>query len=223
MKIRSPSALALAAALALPPGVSAQARIPLCPDLTLVGAVSEPRGDYEPIVHIDSVTAQAVHLTYSTEVAGPSGIVHTRSRRAVLLTDLADATNLAPWFGPGVARTIPGMTAIGPSRAVLRALKAGDTVRLGVLTREGSTLPARRESHPNAYEAVATYPLHRVEAEPVGVAVTLNGEKVTLPAIHVAGTYFDERAEFYFYDPPYKPVGRRNEVVVPLPDFTEDK
>ena len=67
-------------------------------------------------------------------------------------------------------------------------------------------LPARRESHPNAYEAVATYPLHRVEAEPVGVAVTLNGEKVTLPAIHVAGTYFDERAEFYFLDDEENPL-----------------
>jgi len=42
-----------------------------------------------------------------------------------------------------------------------------------------------------------------------------------LGALNRKGIKHVEQAEFYFYDPPYKIVGRRNEVVVHLPGFTE--
>jgi outer membrane protein OmpA-like peptidoglycan-associated protein len=193
-------------AMLLPGTASAQTRIPLCPGLTYVGSVSEPAGDYEPIVKVDAVTARAVELSYSAQVQTSSGIVNNDTKRTVLLEDLAHATIEAPWFSPTMARTIPGTTAMGPSRAVLRALKAGDTVKLAVFTRGASSLPARRDVHPNAYENVATYPLHRVEPQPVGVPVTVNGEKVSLPAIHVAGTYFDERTELFLLDDEDNPI-----------------
>src|SRR4051812_41650884 len=112
-------------ALLLPASSRAQTRIPLCPGLTYVGSVSEPAGDYEPIVKIDAVTTRAVELSYSAQVQTSSGIVNNDSKRTVLLEDLANATLEAPWFSPTMARTIPGATAMGPSRAVLRALKAG--------------------------------------------------------------------------------------------------
>lgn len=195
-----------ASVLLLPAAVPAQTRIPLCPGLTYVSSVSGPAGDYEPIVTIDTVTARAVELSYSAQVQTSSGIVDIDAKRTVLLEDLANATLEAPWFSATMARTIPGTTAMGPSRAVLRALKAGDTVRLGVFTQGGSSLPARREVHPNAYESVATYPLHRVEPQPVGIPVTVNGEKVTLPAIHAAGTYFDEHVEFFLLDDEDNPM-----------------
>jgi outer membrane protein OmpA-like peptidoglycan-associated protein len=193
-------------AMLLPASVPAQTRIPLCPGLTYVGSVSEPAGDYEPIVKVDAVTARAVELSYSAQIQTSSGIVNNDTKRTVLLDDLANATIEAPWFSPTMARTIPGTTAMGPSRAVLRALKAGDTVKLGVFTRGGSDLPARRDVHPNAYENVAIYPLHRVEPQPVMIPVTVNGEKVTLPAIHAAGTYFDEHAEFFLLDDEDNPI-----------------
>jgi len=193
----------------VPAAVPAQTRIPLCPGLTYVGAVSEPAGDYEPILKVDAVTARAVELTYSSQVPTASGLINNITKRTVLLEDLANATLEAPWFSPTMARTIPGTTAMGPSRAVLRALKAGDTVRLGVFTRAASSLPATRDVHPNAYENVAIYPLHRVEPQPVGVPVTVNGERVTLPAIHVAGTYYDEHAEFFLLDDEDNPISLR--------------
>jgi outer membrane protein OmpA-like peptidoglycan-associated protein len=192
--------------LLLPAALEAQTRIPLCPGLTYVGSVSEPAGDYEPIVKVDAVTARAVELSYSAQVQTSSGIVNNDTKRTVLLEDLANATLEAPWFSPTMARTIPGTTAMGPSRAVLRALKAGDTVKFGVFTRSGSNLPAMRDVHPNAYENVAIYPLHRVEPQPVGIPVTVNGEKVTLPAIHAAGTYFDEHVEFFLLDDENNPI-----------------
>jgi outer membrane protein OmpA-like peptidoglycan-associated protein len=193
-------------ALLLAAPVLGQTRIPLCPGLTFVGSVSEPAGDYEPIVRVQAITARAVELAYSTQVQTSSGIVTNSSKRTVLLEDLANATLEAPWFSPTMARTIPGTTAIGPSRAVLRALKAGDTVRLGVFTRAGSSLPARRDVHPNAYENVAVYPLHRLEPQPVQVPVTVNGEQVMLPAIHAVATYFDEHAEFFVLDDEDNPI-----------------
>src|SRR5690349_8771016 len=122
------------AALLLPAAVTAQTRIPLCPGLTYVGSVSGPGGDYEPIVTVEAVTARAVELSYSAQLQTSSGIVNNDTKRTVLLEDLANATLEAPWFSPTMARTIPGTTAMGPSRAVLRALKAGDTVKLGVFT-----------------------------------------------------------------------------------------
>jgi outer membrane protein OmpA-like peptidoglycan-associated protein len=193
-------------ALLLPASVSAQTRIPLCPGLTYVGSVSGPGGDYEPIVKVDAVTGRSVELTYSAQLQTSSGILNNNTKRTVLLEDLANATLEAPWFSPTMARTIPGTTAMGPSRAVLRALKAGDTVNLGIFTRDGSDLPAKPEVHPNAYENVATYPLHRVEPQPVGVPVTVNGEMVTLPAIHAAGTYFNEHTEVFVLDDEDNPM-----------------
>src|SRR5919201_4810184 len=115
-------------AMLLPAAVPAQTRIPLCPGLTYVGSISDPKGDYEPIVKIDAVTPRAVELTYSAQLQTSSGILNNNTKRTVLLEDLANATLEAPWFSPTMARTIPGATAMGPSRAVLRALKAGDTV-----------------------------------------------------------------------------------------------
>ncbi|HET9725499.1 MAG TPA: OmpA family protein [Gemmatimonadales bacterium] len=205
--MRTTAGLALTiAALLLPAAVTAQTRIPLCPGLTYVGSVSGPGGDYEPIVTVEAVTARAVELSYSAQLQTSSGIVNNDTKRTVLLEDLANATVEAPWFSPTMARTIPGTTAMGPSRAVLRALKAGDTVKLGVFTRDASDLPARRDVHPNAYENVATYPLHRVEPQPVMIPVTVNGERVTLPAIHAAGTYFNEHTEFFLLDDEDNPM-----------------
>jgi outer membrane protein OmpA-like peptidoglycan-associated protein len=171
-----------------------------------VGSVSGPDGDYEPIVTVDAVTARAVELSYSAQLQTSSGILNNDTKRTVLLEDLANATLEAPWFSPTMARTIPGTTAMGPSRAVLRALKAGDTVKLGILTRDASDLPARRDVHPNAYENVVTYPLPRVEPQPVMVPVTVNGERVTLPAIHAAGTYFNEHTELFLLDDEDNPI-----------------
>lgn len=205
--MRNPAAIAFGVLAMLQPATApAQTRIPLCPGLTYVGSVSEPAGDYEPIMKVEAVTDRAVELSYSAQVQTSSGIVNNDTKRTVLLEDLANATLEAPWFSPTMARTIPGTTAMGPSRAVLRALKAGDTVRLGVLTRAASNLPAKRDVHPNAYENVAIYPLHRVEPQPVGIPVTVNGEKVTLPAIHAAGTYFDEHADFFLLDDEDNPM-----------------
>jgi outer membrane protein OmpA-like peptidoglycan-associated protein len=193
-------------ALLLPAAAAAQTRIPLCPGLTYVGSVSGPGGDYEPIIKVEAVTARAVELSYSAQRQTSSGILNNNTKRTVLLEDLANATLEAPWFSPTMARTIPGTTAMGPSRAVLRGLKRGDTVRLGILTEDGSNLPARRDVHPNAYEDVGTYPLHRVEPQPVMVPVTVNGEKVALPAIHVAGVYFNEHTELFLLDDEDNPM-----------------
>src|SRR6478609_6263724 len=110
--MRTAAGIVLSIAALLPAAAApAQTRIPLCPGLTYVGSVSEPGGDYEPIVKVDAVTARAVELSYSAQLQTSSGIVNNHTKRTVLLEDLANATIEAPWFSPTMARTIPGTTA----------------------------------------------------------------------------------------------------------------
>src|ERR1051325_9064785 len=86
-------------------------KIPLCAGLTVVGAVSEPRGDYEPITTVTSVTSDAVTWAYSTQTAMPNGgLRNTHVRRTVLIKDLRSATMVVRWMDTTAPVTIPGST-----------------------------------------------------------------------------------------------------------------
>jgi hypothetical protein len=114
-----------ACAMLLPSSGVAQERVPLCAGLTIVGAVSEPEGDYEPIITFDEVDTAGVRLRYTADVRTRSGAIRKVDvRRMVRREDLDSATMTMPWFDDRAAVTMPGTTAIGISRAVLRALKA---------------------------------------------------------------------------------------------------
>lgn len=176
--------------------------IPLCAGLTLVSAVSEPRGDYEPIVRIDSVTDDSVSLTYSSDREDGGSIRHVKVLRTVLTKDLADAGLLVNWFNPRAPKTIAGSTAIGPSRAVLRSLKATGAAQLALVDRSNSALPA-----PNIYDYQVIYTLRRVSNAPVMLPVTVNGTKVDLPAIHARGEHMGDTVEFHILDDENNPIG----------------
>jgi len=193
-------AIAVAAAQVSP-------RIPLCAGLTIVDAVSEPRGDYEPIVRIDSVTGDSVSLTYSSDREDGGSIRHVKVLRTVLRKDLEDAGLLVHWFSASAAKTIAGSTAIGPSRAVLRSLKATGAAQLALVDRSSSALPADRNVHPNIYDHQVTYTLRRVGDAPVMLPVLVNGTKVDLPAIHARGEHMGDTVEFHFLDDESHPIG----------------
>jgi len=181
-------------------------RIPLCAGLTIVGAVNEPRGDYESILRIESMDDRAVHTRLSTNVLIGNGVRHVNVSRTILKEDLSRSTLLVHWFTPSAPITIPGSTAFGASTAVLRSLKTTGAAELGLVDRGNSALPADRRVHPNVYDFQATYKLQRVGNAPVAVPVTVNGVKVDLPAIHARGTYMGDTAEFYFLDDESNPM-----------------
>jgi hypothetical protein len=144
-----PTAFSLGCALAAG-GVAAQERVPLCAGLTIVGAVSEPEGDYEPIITVDGIETDGVHLRYAADVKTGSGAIRRVTVRGTVRSeDLVSATLTLPWFNDRGAVTIPGTTAIGLSRAVLRALKTTGTARIGLFDAASSGYPARRRGGRN--------------------------------------------------------------------------
>jgi len=186
-------------------------RIPLCAGLTIGGAVSEPRGDYEPLVRVESVTAQSLTLAYSSQTATPSGsLLHTNARRVILLDDLRSATMLVRWFSPSAPLTIRGSTAIGLSTAALRALKTKGVAEVALVDRSNSSLRADRNTHPNIYDAAVKYKLQRVGTQTERIPVTVNDQRVELPAIHAAGESFGDRIEFFILDDEDNPMGLRS-------------
>jgi outer membrane protein OmpA-like peptidoglycan-associated protein len=177
--------------------------------LTIVGAVNEPRGDYEPILQIESIDDRAVHAKYSSNIVEGGVVRHVTVLRKVLKEDLSRAAMLVNWYSPKAPVTIPGSTGFGTSAAILTALKTTGVATLALVDRGASAMPADRNVHPNIYDHQMTYTLQRVGRTPVTVPVTVNGTKVDLPAIHARGEYMGDTAEFHFLDDENNPIGLR--------------
>ena len=162
-----------------------ETKIPLCAGLTVVSAASEPRGDYEPISTVTSVTADAVTWSYSSQTAMPNGALRqTHVRRTVLIQDLRSATMVVRWMDPSAPITIPGSTMSSVSTGVLRALKATGSAEISLVGRDNSALPADRSKHPNIYDFAVKYKMQRVGTQPEKVSVIVNGSRLDLPAVH---------------------------------------
>jgi outer membrane protein OmpA-like peptidoglycan-associated protein len=194
-----PIALGPLIALASVVGASAQAGVPLCPGLMVVGAVSEPQGDYEPIVTVDGVDGDAVHLRFASQRPAPGGGLRKLSvRRTVRRADLDTATAVMAWFNPRAPVLIPGATAIGTSRAILRALKTtGATLAL---------FEAGSSAVPNVHDYRMNYALRRVPDAPPRLALLVNGAVRELPVVHARGTYMGETAELVVLDDDANPL-----------------
>jgi outer membrane protein OmpA-like peptidoglycan-associated protein len=187
-------------------------RIPLCAGLTIVDAVNEPQGDYEPIVRIDSVSDDSVSLTYSSDREDGGSTRHVKVLRTVLRKDLEDGGLLVHWFSASAAKTIAGSTAIGLSRAVFRSLRTTGAAQLALVDRSNSALPATKDVHPNIYDHQVTYTLRRVSSAPVLLPVTVNGTRVNLPAIHVRGEHMGDTVEFHILDDESNPISLKTKL-----------
>ena len=196
----------------------AATKIPLCPGLTIVTAISQPEGDYESIKTITGIDAVGVHVKYSNEqpperVGGGFRIRKVNTARVVRAADLANAKLYEETFGYNVPLEIPGTTALGTSRAVLFALKTKGEAELGMFdlpsaVPNSSKLPIDPKQHPSIFDYSEAYKLHRVESATVMVPLIVNDAKTELPAIHAAGRSedYDYKAEFFFLDDEQNPL-----------------
>jgi outer membrane protein OmpA-like peptidoglycan-associated protein len=203
------SAMVLFVAFSPGTAVPPVARIPLCPGLTIVTAVSQPEGDYESIKTIESIDKGDVSLRYSAERKIDGALRKIKVQRATPIADLKTASIYLHHFDPRTSIRIPGATAIGTSSAVLRALKAKGEAELAVIESTGSTFPANRHVSPNLYDYQLVATISRVGTVTVPVSVTVNDTKVALPAIHARGDYFGDKAEFFFLDDEQNPIALR--------------
>jgi outer membrane protein OmpA-like peptidoglycan-associated protein len=177
------------------------------PGLTIVTPVSEPLGDYEAITRVMAVSGNAVRIVVSGELPVPSLLapfwggktaraVVTRTVRTI---DLRDARTMKIAFTDRDGEMAAGTTAIGPSVGFLNELKRTGAAPLTIVT-------MRRwfGFWPHEYKVSGT--VRRVEADPVPFTVMVNGERATLPAIHVRGRLGRDEAaseyEAYYLDGP---------------------
>jgi outer membrane protein OmpA-like peptidoglycan-associated protein len=221
-------ALASAAADAQAPAPAAP-RVPLCAGLTVVTAISQRDGDYESIKTIESVTPAAVRLKYSSErmvsdifSTDPPKLEKTVTYRSVLAKDLASSNSYLQQFYDKLPEEIAGTTAIGTSAAVLQALETKGEAVLGIFgTMSGEPSP-RRDTHPNIFDYRLEAKLRRAEPKPVMVPLVVNGERVSLPAIHARGDYFGDKTEFFFLDDPANPLTLRFRFGIDAVDVAAD-
>jgi outer membrane protein OmpA-like peptidoglycan-associated protein len=197
--------------------IAAAPRIPLCPGLTIVTAVTQLQGDYESIKTIESVGASGIELKYSSEgpdpdawvsaKAGPPPLKTVTLHRTVLSQDLASADAYQQTYLEKSAETIPGTTAIGTSTAILRALKTAGEARLSISTTYyGLELGADRSKSPNYYSYLQLGTLKRIGNGPVRIAVIVNDRQVELPAIRAAWESAGGKSEFTFLDDERNPL-----------------
>jgi hypothetical protein len=174
-------------------------RVPLCPGLTIVTAVSGPEGDYESIKTVVSADARGIAVTYSAQVPTPNGSLRNWNIcRVMLHEDLGTATLYAHYFHSDGSDTIPGSTTLGVSTAVLRALKRTGTTEIGLVEGGNHMYPADRSKAPNLYDYEEAWKQRLVGKEPV--RVTVNDAMASLPAIHARGSYLGAKVDFWFLD-----------------------
>jgi len=194
---------------------STTTRIPLCPGLSIVTAITQTDGDYESIKTIEVMDAEGIRLKYSNERAvrdypgGPSKIRRLSVLRVVRQTDLTNAQSYLQQFQTAAPNMVPGTTAIGTSRAVLSALKTSGVAELGIFDLPAGPLSADPDNHPSIFDYQLVTKIRRVQEKPVMLALTVNGEKAQLPAIHAVGDFGGEKAEFFFLDDANNPLALR--------------
>jgi outer membrane protein OmpA-like peptidoglycan-associated protein len=183
--------------------------VPLCPGLTIVTAIGQPEGDYESIKTVESIDAAEVGLRYSSERRLDGVVRKIKIQRTTALADLEAATLYLHHFDTRAPVRIPGATAIGTSRTVLRALKTRGESALALVDRAGSTAPATRNVHPNVYDYQLVETITRVGRAAVPISVIVNDANVALPAIQARGDYYGDKAEFFFLDDERNPITLR--------------
>jgi len=177
--------------------------IPLVAGLTEVVAVQEPQADYESIGSVESVTPNSVIYSFGVRSASVSAMTSNRARRIVSRRDLEGARGYRMTFSSADPDSFPGQTAVGISSVVFRELQDRGRSRLNLYT--STDVVAAVASILAAVGAESSEPvgeLARVDSEPVGVPVLVNGRRVWLPAVHAKGAFqridHSSQAELWF-------------------------
>jgi outer membrane protein OmpA-like peptidoglycan-associated protein len=184
---------------------SAAPRIPLCVGLTVVSAIEDPKGDYEAVVRVASITQTSIELDINADRPINSVIRRLVGKRTVLREDFERASFIMNYWSTAGPRTIPGSTALGPSRAVLRALKTKGTADISLLDPIAASMTPEQMR-----DYLWPFKLQRVAA--TVLPVTVNGALVELPAIHARGSYMGDRLDAFYLDDESNPLGLKSRV-----------
>jgi outer membrane protein OmpA-like peptidoglycan-associated protein len=208
----------LAAKCPKPPGISASAPQPMHVEMVLVDTWRRPSGDVEAITHVipadDGVRATNTTRGFSSD-ADTEGRPSAASR-TLCAADLADSSTYNTGFGDGYPEIFPGTTEFSLSTATMRLLRTTGEAPLDYIQYEfqsssGFWVP---------FQFSGT--LRRVEPSDVRYPLIVDGEPVTLAALHAKGVFefsgpeslreqvlpekIKQTAEFYLLDDESKPI-----------------
>lgn len=185
-------------------------KIPLRAGLTVVTAIAHPDvGDYESIKKVQKLTADAVEISYSSDIpdanqrsssSSQSGGAGSTTRqscvRTVLRQDLRNAFEYRENFCQSREESYPGTTAISISAQTLSDLRAKGEAAL------------KYQQTETKGPADETCTLQRAEPADLALPVLVNDRRVQLPAVHARcmSKEDEEDSEFYFLDDPDNPL-----------------
>jgi hypothetical protein len=181
-------------------------RIPLCPGLRVVTAFAGSNGDYESVKTIVAADSESMSLRIAADLPHDGMVERRRIQRRVLWRDLGTATLYMRWFDNHAALTIPGSTALGTSRAVLRALRTTGHATLGLVDVTYAASTADSTQHPNVYDYQTVATINRIGSGTTMLSVLVNGVPTGLPAIEARGEFFTETGDFFFLDDDDNPL-----------------
>ncbi len=182
-------------ALAPPPGAAQESVAQIRPvtGLTLVSTLQFPEGDREDVIELKRVDSIGIHYVWRLIESWRNGdTVGDVVERRVRANDLAGAPRWDPIFARGDDLERPGYTAFSISSAVYVALRDQGSARftttmvdtaVGVLAALGGGGAARRAR----YQGTLT----RVTPKPGPFPLLVDGCRVTVPALHLRGTFAD--------------------------------
>lgn len=178
------------------PPEHSSARISFVRGLTIVETLQFSGGDRESVTTIEEATAAGVRYAWHfVEVRQDGDTIRGDFRRFVSATDLADAGRLYPIFERDATEK-PGYTLLALSRASYRQLQDEGTASFAVMLAE----PPRGASGPLAQMGIAPPggrliqvlwrgTLTRASPSPMAFPLLLNGQRITVPALHLHGSF----------------------------------
>ena len=180
------------------------------PGMTIALSIFEPFvGDYDVLISITSVSAKGVASNISAQLPGNSQGATSPANAAVLKShevhldaaqDLMHATNILPFFMDQFPVLVPGSTSFHLSQDPFHALKSGSPFDL---TFARKITPSSLQAAPNDFwPSLDKYTCHGARSDPEDAAfpVLLNGQRVTLPAIHMSCPHDGGSGAEYVFD-----------------------
>jgi outer membrane protein OmpA-like peptidoglycan-associated protein len=198
--------------------------------LTIVTAISQPQGDYESIKRVESVTADAVRIRYSSYMpdpqfeytGGPNDppwlpfVVH----RVVRTADLTASASYLQQFAPkGIPETVRGTTALGISTQSFRELRDKGRTPLTIYQAIAPNFGLKDDGTPVFFgmDSRMAGELARVDPTPVTVSVLVDGRPAALPAIRARGKFLWDDSEFFFLHDDTNPITLKFRIGIAAP------
>jgi outer membrane protein OmpA-like peptidoglycan-associated protein len=181
-------------------------RIPLVTGLVLGSVLHSPLGEREDVIEITRADTTGVHYDWHERSITPEGDTTTGFRkRFVGAGDLAGAPRFDDIFGKD-EQIRPGFTALSISSAVYRQLQSAGTAPFSMivtpleardLTVSGTRIDGILAPLRVRYKGGLT----RLSAQPEPFPLLVNGNRTSVPALHLKGAFADgmRRTEWDFW------------------------